>query len=568
MVKESNPKLQKLFLKFDAGLMLLIDQVSGKLNKACDKVEKRLDKCERTILNYVDGAQKKLEDELDRAESIVKKKVRSSVIMSEWVSTFAARTDDQILDPITFAFSRFALNVSMCYDVVSPAYYISSRIHYLLISLLGFQSNIVIGPALLGLVHLSLLYEMKHEIVIAGSLPNILKLLVYNKSLTVLSLACKLTSSLAILEANKVQLTNAGCFHAVLDVIAGVNPEVNDVVKGYACSAVCNLLVGNDANRALTIELDAIRPIITLLQMSVNEAAILNAIKALGNIAYNNSYTATAVLRARGDVIAVTVLEASDMLRQVELTRAGLALLTNLSNGDMNQSHVGSTKGALAIALRVCEHARDPLSVANAASFIIAITYRNIANKARVGSSGVISPLLKRLIRYATREEEKYVLCLEKVCAAMASLLLYHPNHEKLYDIGGLEEVLRLGNTYSNKRLLQALAPIIAATVPNPAEYLKCHLDLTPVPAEVLGALPVLRRIKMFVYGRDSVPEWLADAITTLSTPDEGLPALPVKDFKEYKERMYPFQELPSEVLPDFDVMNFPEGRGLIFSIY
>lgn len=568
MVKESNAKLHTLFLKFDAGLMLLLDQTSSKLNIAIDKVEKRLEICERTILNYVDGTQKKLEDELDRAESIVNHKVRSNVIMSEWVNTFVAKTDDQILDPVTFAFSRFALNVSMCYNVVPPNYFISSRIHYLLISLLGFQSNIVVGPALLGLMHLSLHTEMKYEIVMAGALPNILKLLVYNKSVTILALTCKLASSLAILEANKVQLTNAGCFHAVLDLIAGVNPEVDDVVKCYACSAVCNLLVGNDANRALTVELDAIRPIITLLQICVNEATILNAIKALGNIAYNNSYTATAILRARGDIIAVTVLEASDMLRQTELTRAGLALLTNLSNGDMNQSHVGATKGALEIALRVCEHARDPVSVANAASFLIAITFRNIANKARVGASGVITPLLKRLIRYATREEESHVLCLEKVCAAIASLLLFHPNHERLHDIGGLEEVLRLGKTYSSKRLLQALAPIIVATVPSPAEYLKCHLDLTPVPAEIAGALSVLKRIRMFAYSGDSATDWLTDAITTLSTPDESLSALPVKEFKEFQTRIYPFQELPSEVLPDANVLNFPEGKGLIFSIY
>jgi hypothetical protein len=64
-------------------------------------------------------------------------------------------------DPVTFAFARFALNICLCYTDVPPAYFLSSKVHVLLVSLLKFESELVVGPAVLGLMHLSLLPEMK-----------------------------------------------------------------------------------------------------------------------------------------------------------------------------------------------------------------------------------------------------------------------------------------------------------------------------------------------------------------------------------------------------------------------
>jgi len=297
--KTKNDNLfEKLMQSFDNGLMLEIDKQSRLLNSACDRVETKLNSCENTMKAYVRNLKLQTEKELDIAESIVNRELRSKIIVSEWVNGFLSRTRTIALDPVTFAFSRFSLNVSMCYNQVSASYFISSRVHYLLVSLLQFDSEIVVGPALMGLLHLSLHDEMKSEIFMANALPALLKLMAKSESMTILGQACKLCASLAYHSPNKAHLANSGCFHAILDLVAGANLEVEDQVKGFASGAVTNMLNGSDSNRILTIELDAIRPLVYILQLCSYETALLNAVKALANIAYNNSYTAGRILVA------------------------------------------------------------------------------------------------------------------------------------------------------------------------------------------------------------------------------------------------------------------------------
>eukprot|EP01041_Mallomonas_annulata_P006107 gene6107-12360_t len=408
MVKGKPPNLAELFKKFDNGLMLSLDKISKSLNKVCDKVEAKLVRCEHKMIDYVNGIKMKTSADLDQAEAIVKRELRSKVIVSEWVNGFLARTKDETLDPVTFAFARFALNVAMSYNIVPPSYFLSAKIHHLLIGLIGFESNIVIGPAIMALLHLSLHVEMKVEIVNAGVLPILLKILAFNQSSIIQIQACKLCASLALHSPNKSQISNSGCFHAILDLAAGIKENMNDEVKNYACCAITNIILLNDANRSLTIEFDAIRPLNQILQLSSREDTILNAVKALVNIAYNNTYTANTILTSQCDKTVVEVLSCTDTLRQTQLTSASLVL--------------------------------DPLVVADAANFLLAVVWRNIANKARIGSVGAIPVLMKRLIRHSARssndnsneENEVNMLCVERVCAALASLLMYHPNHERI----------------------------------------------------------------------------------------------------------------------------------------
>jgi len=227
-----------------------------------------------------------------------------------------------------------------------------------LVSLLSFESDIVIGPALLGLLHLSLHDEMKSEIYLAGALPPLLKLMVHNKSMTILAQACRLCSSLAINPMNKLNLANSGCFHAILDLAASAVRNVDNIVKSSACGAIANIILQNDANRNLTIELDAIRPLIAILQFSSDEKTLLNALKALTNIAYTNGYTTSRILISGGDNVVFDIISGGDTLRLLEITRVSLSLLSNMCCSDLNQAHVGACGGLVSAAVRICEHGR------------------------------------------------------------------------------------------------------------------------------------------------------------------------------------------------------------------
>jgi hypothetical protein len=76
---------------------------------------------------------------------------------------------------------------------------------------------------------------------------------------------------------------------------------------------------------------------------------------------------------------------------------------------------------------------RDPNVVTQAANVMLALCWKNTGNKARVATGGACPVLLKRIIRHAPLEDEPNVLCMERTCMALASLLIFRSNHEKFY---------------------------------------------------------------------------------------------------------------------------------------
>lgn len=65
----------------------------------------------------------------------------------------------------------------MCYNDVDPEYFIQSRVHEQLVAYTSFESDIIVGPALLALVHLSLLPVMRAIIIDTNILKCLLVIL-------------------------------------------------------------------------------------------------------------------------------------------------------------------------------------------------------------------------------------------------------------------------------------------------------------------------------------------------------------------------------------------------------
>ena len=251
------------------------------------------------------------------AEVLVKKELRSKIVVSEWVSRFLSKTSDTQLDPVTFAFARFSINIILCYADVPASYFIQSNIHILLISLLSFKSELVVGPALLGLMHLSLHDEMKPAIVAGNGLPAVLKLQIHSDSELILAQCGKLVASLALHFPNKPLIASSGCYHAMFDVLANVRRDNSEVIKSQAAMAVCNIVHGSDANRVLSIELNGLAPLISVIQNCDKEELLLRSIQCLLNISYLNSFTSSRIIATGGDVALINILCSSDIMRQV-----------------------------------------------------------------------------------------------------------------------------------------------------------------------------------------------------------------------------------------------------------
>lgn len=75
---------------------------------------------------------------------------------------------------------------------------------------------------------------------------------------------------------------------------------------------------------------------------------------------------------------------------------------------------------------------RDPALIGKSANFLLAIVWKNVANKAKVAAKGACVSLLKRIIRHAHEESDEYLRCIENMSLALSSLLLFPSNFEKI----------------------------------------------------------------------------------------------------------------------------------------
>ena len=223
---EDNKFFNSLFAKFDRTLANTISSATKRINLSLEKAEKRLNDCEVRLQQYVNYITDKTTRELKIAETLVNKEMQSKIVMDKWTKGFLTPRNDETLDPITFAISRFCLNIALCYQDVHPSYFLTTNLHKQLVDYITLNSELAIGPACMGLVHISLHDQIKPEIVSAGALPQLLKLMTKCKSKTILAQCSKLCGSLALHRPNKTLIANSGCIHALFDLILGFNISV------------------------------------------------------------------------------------------------------------------------------------------------------------------------------------------------------------------------------------------------------------------------------------------------------------------------------------------------------
>jgi hypothetical protein len=377
---------KKLFKNFDKGVNTVLESFRKKINVSVDNCERRLRKCERTVHEVIRKTKKECDNDVEQAEILVNKELRSKIIMGQWTNKFLSTSEQSSLDPITFSISRFALNVCLCHCDVLPEYLIAANIHKHLLDYVSMPNNyMVVGPSLMALIHISLFPQVRSAIVGAEGLPIILRIIVNSKSQPLLALSAKLLASLAIDVNNKAVLSRAGLFHALGDLILGNHCDVDNEVQIYAVSAILNIVHHNDANRRLAIELNIVKPILTILQTVSTERLLIICIRVLANIAFGNAYTAhSSLIAGAGECLSV-MIEAIDCIRQPTLCHAILAALSNMcGNSDMNQTAIGNMSPVCEAAIRILTHSRLTYVVTEAANFLLAMCWKNNINKVEI----------------------------------------------------------------------------------------------------------------------------------------------------------------------------------------
>ena len=220
---------KKIFRYFDKECQARLDKIYLKFNTACQKVEDKIKRVELNSLRYITRILDKSSVDVDFAEGLIQKELKSKVIISQWINYFLCESDSNTLDHISYGIVRWCLNIALCYNEVTPEYLQLNEVHKKLIFYCNSSSDIICGPAYLALSHVSLIPSLKHEIVISNILPICLKTLVHSQSIPILTYTCKLLASLAVYHTNKLQIANSGCLHALIDLILQHNKKVFNI---------------------------------------------------------------------------------------------------------------------------------------------------------------------------------------------------------------------------------------------------------------------------------------------------------------------------------------------------
>ena len=563
--------LQPYLKQIDKSFCAMFDRMANNFTKAIEQTEQKLSNAEMRVHNYIQQNKSIYTADLMLAESLVNNELRFKSIMAQWTNSFLAQTKSRQLDGLTWAFARFSLNMCMCWNEVTPKHIIQAGVHKSLANFIKFKSELVVGPAMMALVHISIHPELKPAIVLADVLPTIIKLLVASESKPIMAQACKLLASLGLHFPNKSIISNSGNLHGLLDLVLGNDKEINDHVSHMALMGIVNVVQGNDANRMLIVDLNGIKPLTSVLEHSSNKDMILQAIRALANIVYCNAFTAGTYLTQGGDRVVLAILETSNILKQPTICHAALASIANVCYDSATQAHIGASAGIVEMAVRICEHARHPYVAGEAAMLLGAIMWGNVGNKGRVNNCQGVRVLLNRIINHSNVAEldDDNLSCIEQCCHALASLLLIVQGQDRFLKLNGLEEVVNIARKRNNQRLIAAISAVIVCLVPSPDELLRYHDEQFPVPIETVKALPVLKKAKFVGYGHlPSPPLWLNKAVLYLSMTDEGLNCQDKWNKEEFVDKLTYFKEFTSEILPDVAVMENRSFRGLVFSVY
>ena len=569
---KSDPTYKKYIRQFDKGLQDRLDKLYVKLGTACEKVELKIKKCEKNVVDLVRKQIKNTDLETTFAELLIEKELRSKVLTAQWTNYFLTDLEETRLDPISYAITRYCLNMAVSFTDVSPEYLLRCDVHKQLIFYASFETEIIAGPALMALCHVSLFPEIKNPIIIANVLPILMKRIASSNSIPVLTQVAKLVASLALNSTNRLEITNSGCMHGVLDLTLQTNKSFFNVDIQYAAlCAVTNLTYQCNANRKYVAELSGIRPLLEIIKKSSNNATILEAIRALTNIVFCSRYVSGCVLSDGGDLMLVEVLQGSNILQQPRIVHAALAALTNLNTYDATQAHLALTPDLVSATIRIIAYAREPYVVAQAASLLLALMWSNISNKIFAAGKGACPVLVDRIVAQCTNREldEENLYCIERLCHALSSYLLFIPNQEHIKVVSGIKHIAEIIRKNNVENLLVSISSVICVCVPSPETLLRYHNEEFICEVERYQCLPVLKKARINGFAKTAkVPKWIDNGIRYMSLADNGLQAERPWIKKEYVDMHYFMQEFVTEIRPDATIYTKTDLLGLIHSLY
>lgn len=176
---------------------------------------------------------------------------------------------------------------------------------------------------------------------------------------------------------------------------------------------------------------------------------------------------------------------------------------------------------------------------------------------------------MRALVKQSSKLTESSLRCIDRICLALSTFLMFQPNEEFLKHNKGLGDIAKIVKKSTNPTLLASLAYVICTVVPFPDALLRYHNEEFICESERYESGPLLKKIRMQSFSDCPViPPWLELPVQTLSLSDEGLARAAHYTKSEYVNLLYCYEEFVTPIHPDASIVNAVDIKGLVFSLY
>ncbi|RHY30316.1 hypothetical protein DYB32_004415 [Aphanomyces invadans] len=472
-------------------------------------------------------------------------------------------------------FARFGQSIALLPTTESPHVVRAGCLDFLASILRETTTDAVLGPVLIGLVHVSIYASpgttpspLRHEIVKAGTLPPLVHICDVVTNPAILTEAARLLASLAASPLNKTAMAAKHVVRTLAKLLTTYEstPDKYASVLEFALVALSNLAHDSDVLRTQVAQSGAVACISRLLADVPTLSVRVAAAHTLANVGFAGATNQGAVFMAQGDMELIKQLVATakgvpsggvasasppsarcassanqppPRLRRandMDVLQHSARGLANLASTKVNQISIGYSE-AIPTMLQLLVDCRDAPVLAACGLAIASLCHQCKVNKVRVAGQNGLAVLLYVLGTPDRFHHDAAVLV--AVCLAIASVVTLDANLRLLEDMGGHDPLLALCETTTDLQVLDASGRAIAAMAPT-LEYKYNTLQQgKPFVVQDKGGLAALERVATVVYAAKDLPSWLDHALDVLRMTPKQLAAtmatVPVHDITNPK---------------------------------
>ena len=165
---------ETLKTEFDQEVGRTFDKFEKSANRKITVIGQQVNKLESNMAKLVGHHEMVAAEANMHAIEAVDDERREKKILCQWLNGFMVSASHRLhLDPIDFAFARFALNMAIAAEHIPVQKMLDANVPTFLVGMLASDNDVVLGPSSIALAHLSLHDDARIPICEAGAIARL-----------------------------------------------------------------------------------------------------------------------------------------------------------------------------------------------------------------------------------------------------------------------------------------------------------------------------------------------------------------------------------------------------------